>query len=423
MRFLYTLVICLLFPFVLLRLFILGLNNPAYHSRWPERFGFYNVKETDQKIVWLHAVSVGEVNAAAPIISRLIESYSRYRVLVTTVTPTGAATVRQQFADNVLHCYLPYDLPFSVTRFINNTGPALLLTMETEIWPNLYYACNRAAIPILIINARLSEKSAGRYRLVSALTAQTLRRVDLIAAQTERDALRFIALGAAEAKVCVCGNLKFDITLPKRVLEQAASLQRDLSSVNRPVWIAASTHAGEEDLVLSAHKNVLKNYPNAILILAPRHPERIKKITALCKKFDLTYLQRTARKPFPADCSVYLLDILGELKLHYAVSQLAFVGGSLVNTGGQNMLEPASLGLPVLSGPHTYNFVEITELLVEKGVLFIISNAEQLADHINMLFAEPDKRHSLGEKAREVIEANKGNIDQVMDKIEAYLSD
>ncbi len=421
MRFFYTLAVYFFVPFVLLRLFFLGLKNPAYRTRWQERFGFFLWGNINKPVLWIHAVSVGEVNAATPIINRLLEQYSLYQILVTTVTPTGAFTIEQHFGKDIRHLYLPYDLPFSVKRFIRIIQPTLLITMETEIWPNLYNACHSTGIPILIINARLSEKSSKGYRLVSELMKQTLTKVNVIAAQTRNDAERFISFGADKNKVIVAGNLKFDITIPHSISEQAESLKRYFS-VNRPVWIAASTQEGEEEIILRAHEAVLKKYPDAILILAPRHPERVNKVVSLCDTVGMKYVKRTEQRSFSHEFNVYILDTLGELQLHYAAAQIAFVGGSLVNTGGQNMMEPASLGLPVISGPHTFNFTEITELLSEQEALITISNEQELAYELCKLLSDANRRHNIGEKGRQVIESNKGNINRLMEIIEPYLS-
>lgn len=421
MRSLYTLIIYLFVPFVLARLYFLGFKNPAYRTRWQERFGFFTWKKQNKPVLWIHAVSVGEVNAAKPVISKLLEQYSNYLILVTTVTPTGAYTINQHFPEDITHLYLPYDLPFSVKRFINLVKPSVLITMETEIWPNLYQSCCLSNIPILIVNARLSEKSSKGYQLVSSLMKQTLSKVSIIAAQTKNDAERFISFGANKEKVVIAGNLKFDITIPHSISEQAESLKRYFS-VNRPVWIAASTQDGEEEIILKAHQEVLKKHPNTILILAPRHPERVSKVSSLCDATKLKYLKRTEGKSFSDEYNLYILDTLGELQLHYAASQIAFVGGSLVNTGGQNMMEPASLGLPVISGPYTYNFTEVTQLLTENNALIVVSSAEELAMEVSVMLSDANHRHNMGEKGRKVIEDNKGNLKRLMEIIEPYLS-
>ena len=421
MRFLYTIFIYLISPIVFIRLFRLGFKNPEYWSRWSERFGVITWNKTDKPVIWIHAVSVGEVNAAKPIIDHLLDKHSNYLILLTTVTPTGKQTVKQHFRDEVEHLYLPYDLPFAVNQFIEKIKPKLLITMETEIWPNLYHFCNKKIIPILLVNARLSEKSARGYRLVSGLMRETLQKINLIAAQTMADAERFICLGANNENVSVTGNLKFDISIPHSVNEQAEVLKRYFS-VNRPIWMAASTQEGEDKSILDAHNQILKSYPAAILIIAPRHPERASQIESLCREQGLLYIKRTEQKPFTENTPVYLLDTLGELQPHYAATQIAFVGGSLVNTGGQNMLEPASLGLAVLSGPHTYNFTEVSEMLSRAGVLQFIHSANELAKAVCVLFEDANLRHNIGEKGRKVIEANRGNTKRLMELLEPYLS-
>jgi 3-deoxy-D-manno-octulosonic-acid transferase len=410
-----------LLPFVLLRLFWLGLKNPAYRKRWQERFGYINWEKVNKPVLWVHAVSVGEVNAATPIINRLLEQHSNYQIVVTTVTPTGEFTLKQHFADKIKHLYFPYDLPFSVKRFIKTIKPSVLITMETEIWPNLFNICNQEDIPILIINARLSQKSLKGYQLFEKVMKQTLSNVNKIAAQTNDDAKRFISLGADQDKVYVTGNLKFDISIPQSISEQAQSLKRYFS-VNRPVWIAASTQEGEEEIILKAHESVMKKYPRAILILAPRHPERANRVSGLCDAMNMKYVKRTEHQTFSQELNVYILDTLGELQLHYAASQIAFVGGSLVNTGGQNMMEPASLGIPVISGTYTYNFTEITRLLSDEGALITVSNDTELANEICLLIDDANRRHNMGEKGRQIIESNKGNIKRLMEVISPYLT-
>ncbi len=366
-------------------------------------------------------MSVGEVNAARPIINRLLDHYPHYQLLVTTVTPTGAMTVKKHFPEHARHLYLPYDLPFSVKKFLSKIKPALLITMETEIWPNLYQACQQAAIPILIINARLSQKSAKGYRLVSCLMQDTLRLVDVIGAQTKKDAERFISFGAPSEKVFVAGNLKFDINISYDMTAQAQSLKRYFS-VQRPIWIAASTHEGEDDIVLDAHIKIMQAYPDAILIMAPRHLERIDKIVSQCKRRGLNYVTRIKQKPFTANHAVYLLDTLGELQLHYAVAQVAFIGGSLVARGGQNMMEPASLGLPIIAGHHTFNFTEITELLSAQNALIRVANEAELSYEVCQLLGDAERRHCIGETGREIIKSNRGSVARLMQLIEPYLS-
>ncbi len=419
MRYLYTVVIHLLVPFILLRLLLVSCKNPDYRKRWLERFGIVNWKN-EKSVIWIHAVSVGEVNAAKPIVKKLSKKYPDFSILITTVTPTGAATVSQEYNKNILNLYLPYDIPFCVNKFLQSVNPVVLITMETEIWPNLYHLCNEANIPVLIVNARLSEKSTKGYKLISKLTSKTLQLVEEIAAQTKADADRFIMLGAKKENISISGNLKFDIEVQQSVKEEAESL-RHYFSISRPIWIAASTHEGEEEIILDAHRNVLSKYQDAILILAPRHPERIKRVVTLCKQGGFKFKRRTKEESFENENSVFLLDTLGELKLYYAASEVAFVGGSLVKNGGQNMLEPASLNLPVITGPYTYNFREISELLFHEGALLLAQNAKELSDRVIDLLSDANLRNSIGDSGETVIKANRGSSNKTFELIEKYL--
>ena len=400
---------------------MISIKYPSYRAKWHERFGFINWKNSNKPLIWIHAVSVGEVNAAKPIVSFLLKKYPHYQIIITTVTPSGANTVLQCYDDNVKNFYLPYDVPFCVRKFIQKINPSILIIMETEIWPNLYQTCHYVNVPIFIINARLSQKSMKGYQLVSTLTKNTLKFVDKIAAQTEVDAERFIALGAQHEKVSVVGNLKFDIAIPQSIKEEAEPL-RHYFSVNRPVWMAASTHPGEEEIILNAHKRILSKYPDAILILAPRHPERSEKLSLLCKKMNFSLVRRTEEISFDSNHNVFLLDTLGELQLYYAASEVAFVGGSLVNTGGQNMLEPASLNLPIITGPYTYNFFEVSRLLLENEALLLAANDEQLALNVIELLSDANRRHVMGERAKAVILVNRGSSERAAALIEPYLS-
>lgn len=420
MRHFYSFIITLLLPFALIRLFVLGYKNPAYRQRWRERLGISDWNRGELPVIWLHAVSVGEMNAATPLITKLVQQYPGYEVLVTTVTPTGAQTLHMHFGDEIKHLYFPYDLGIFVRRALDRIQPELLIIMETEIWPNLCYECEQRNVPVVLINARLSEKSAGNYRRVAGLTHDTLARISLIAAQAEKDAERFISLGLDRSKASVCGNLKFDVSIPQSVAEQAEVLKRFFSN-SRHIWMAASTQEGEEEMILEAHHAVLKRHPAAVLILAPRHPERGGKVAAMCSDKGLTYVTRTSNQPFSASDQVYLLDTLGELQPHYAAAQVAFVGGSLVNRGGQNMLEPASLGIPVIAGPYTYNFVEITQILKDAGGLRLVISVAELAEQVCDFFEDANLRHDSGEKARQVIKSNQGNVAKILEIIAAFL--
>ena len=420
MRFLYTLALYLLCPLVLLRLFYLGIKNPAYRAGWPERLGFISRRKAARRIIWLHAVSVGEVNAARALVEYLLKRQADFQILITTVTPSGAATVKRHFSAQVRHGYFPYDLPFAVRLFLRRVEPVIFITMETEIWPNLFHACRARGVPVLIINARLSAKSKRRYQKLAALTRETLSIPHVIAAQGRADAERFIELGAPGQRVRVTGNLKFDVHIPPGIEQEARALGRCFPP-ERPIWIAASTRPGEEAIILKAQLDILRRHPGAILILAPRHPERADRIAALCRQHRLNPVRRSSRAALGAGHTVYLLDTLGELPPHYAVAQVAFVGGSLVREGGHNMLEPAALGLPVICGPHTYNFSGIVELLRREAAIKIVKNGAQLAAEVNLLFSNADNRQKLGARAKQAVAANKGNIKPVIELIKPYL--
>ncbi len=421
MLYFYTVTIYFLVPFILIRLLLVSFKYPSYRKKWYERFGFINWKKTNHPIIWLHAVSVGEVNASKPIVKLLLKKYKHYKIIITTVTPTGAETVIQQYGDSVSNFYLPYDIPFCVKKFISIINPSILITMETEIWPNLYQACQLSKIPIFIVNARLSQKSMRGYQIFSRLIANTLKLVDIIAAQTQADADRFISLGAINKTVSVAGNLKFDVDIPQSLKEEAEPIRHNFS-VNRPIWMAGSTHEGEEEFILKAHRRILSDYPKAILMLAPRHPERADKVFALCKKNGFHTIRRSEEKIFNEHHNVFLLDTLGELQLYYAASEIAFVGGSLVNAGGQNMLEPAALNLPLITGPYTHNFGEIRELLLQKGALLIVQNEKELSDKVIDLLSDANLRNYMGERGEAVIEANRGSSKKTFELIEKYLN-
>jgi len=420
LRYFYTIVIYFLIPFILLRLLLVSFKYPSYRKKWYERFGFISWKESSKSIIWIHAVSIGEVNATRPIVNLLLKKYPHYQIIITTVTPTGAKTVVQQYKSTVFHFYLPYDIPYCVKKFIRTINPCILITMETEIWPNLYQTCHQSEIPILIVNARLSQKSMSGYQLFSGLIANTLKLVDKVAAQTQADADRFITLGVSNKDISVVGNLKFDIDIPQSIKEEAEPLRHDFS-VSRPIWMAASTHDGEEEIILNAHKSILSTHPDAILILAPRHPDRADKIFTMCKKMGLHTTRRTEQESFSDQHNVFLLDTLGELQLYYAASEIAFVGGSLVNTGGQNMLEPAALNLPLITGPYTYNFLEVRNLLLESEALIVVSNSLGLSEKVIELIGDANLRHSMGERARAVVLANRGSSERVITMIKPYL--
>lgn len=421
MRHIYSFIAYLLLPFVLLRLCWTSLRNPDYRQRWPERFGFIT-PVFDGPVIWIHAVSVGEVQAAVPLINRLLYAYPEHGIVVTTMTPTGARTVQQRFGRTVMHYYLPYDVAWAVRRFLNRLQPAMLIVMETEIWPNLFHYAGDRGIPVVLVNARLSARSAAGYAHFPALIRATLSQASLIAAQGQEDARRLIELGAAPDRTVVTGNLKFDVKLPHSIREQAEVMRRSLAAVNRPVWIAASTHEGEEKLVLDAFARVLKGAPDCLLLMAPRHPERCERVTELCRRRGHEVVHRSTGDAVGAKTAVYLVDTLGELPVCYAAADIAFVGGSLIPLGGHNMLEAAGLGVPVLTGPHFFNFTEITGVLRDAGAAWVVNDPEALAAHVQMLIEDANLRYKAGQCGRDIVHSNAGGVDELMLLLRDYLA-
>jgi 3-deoxy-D-manno-octulosonic-acid transferase len=416
MRWLYTLLFYAATPFVLARLAWRGRLEPAYRQRWLERLGFYP-HTPPLKHIWFHAVSVGEAEAAFPLIRAFQQRFPDAPVLVTTTTPTGSARVRTVLGDSVAHVYLPYDLPDVIARFLRQFQPRLAIIMETEIWPNLYRACAVRNIPLAIVNARLSERSAKGYRRLGQFARDTLAGVNLIAAQTAADAERFASIGAKAVKVT--GNIKYDVELPPDYVEQARTLRETLFG-QRPVWIAASTHEGEEALLLQAFTVLRVTKPDLILLLVPRHPPRFDAVAAQCLAAGWR-LARRSRKETAAQADVFLLDSLGELRLFYGAADVAFVGGSLVPVGGHNLLEPALAGVATLFGPQMFNFKQVAQGLLAAGGAWQVQNVEELAVRLGELFANPARRDAMGENGRCFVETGRGALLRVEQALVALL--
>ena len=421
MRYLYTLAMYLVTPLLVLRLLARGVRSRPYYRRWPERFGFFAAPGFSGSL-WVHAVSVGEVNAAEPLIKALRRDYPNAPLVITTVTPTGTARVHQLFGDSVFHVYLPYDLPFAVRRFLQRTRPRLALIVETEIWPNLYFACRRRGIPLMIVNARLSERSLRGYLPMRGLVRSALRCVRQIAAQSRTDAARYRLLGADPQQLLVTGNMKFDMPIPHGAVAEGAAM-REHWGPRRPVWMAASTHEGEEMAVLEAHLQVLQRLPDALLLLAPRHPERFRMVEHSVRSLGFAVGTRSAGGvPSPAQ-QVFVIDAMGQLMPFFAAAEVAFVGGSLVPIGGHNVLEPAALSTPVLVGPHTFNFEEITRSQIEQGGAERVADSEQLGHDVLQLLRDPDKRQRMGRAAQQVFERERGAVGRIMQLIDTLLQE
>lgn len=409
----YSALLWLLVPITLYHLVWRGLRQREYLLRWSERYAqLESLPELPVGAIWVHAVSVGEVNAAIPLVNALRERHPDRPLLITTITPTGSARVRALWGEAVHHVYLPYDLHGMVRRFLERVRPALAVVIETELWPNLFVACAQADVPIVIANARLSERSLRGYRRLGALIRLALSGVRLVAAQSEADAARFRVLAGDDVRIEVTGNLKFDQPLPQASRDEALGWRKACGT--RPIWVAASTHADEEAAMLEAHRRLRESHPDALLLWAPRHPERFEAVAARVDEAGFALRRRSRDRHPDARCDVFLIDSLGELPGFLAAGDVAFVGGSLCDVGGHNLLEPAALGVPVLSGPHTFNFAEIRALLEEAGALEIVADGATLAAAIHRLLADPAEARERGRSGRQRVDRERGALKRTL---------
>ncbi len=419
MRFLYTIIFYLLVPFILLRLWIKNRQIPNGLQFWHERLGF-GLRPFLPGGIWVHAVSVGESLAAIPLIKLLQQRYPVTPIIVTNETKTGAERIRVELGDSVTQLYFPYDLPLVLRRFFKALQPKLLILIETELWPNLLASCQLYQVPVALVNARLSERSAKSYRRILPLVRKMLNSINAIAAQFQADADRFIALGFPAEKMQVTGSLKFDLTLPLSLTEQAQHW-RKIWGENRPVWIAASTHPGEEELILQAFTEARRFYPDLLLVSIPRHVDRVPQLEQLYNQTYKSIKRSDHNQSKMSDVDIFIGDTMGELLIFYAAADLAFVGGSLVEKGGQNPLEPAAVGLPILTGPYTFNFVTITEQLKQRHVEIQVTSAKELAEQVIALLSDPERRQQMSHEAKKFVAENKGSVLKQMQLIENLL--
>jgi 3-deoxy-D-manno-octulosonic-acid transferase len=410
LRYLYSLLTYLAAPLFSVVLLSRGLRDRSYWHNFRERFGFG--PRLDTPCIWVHAVSVGEVQASAALVNTLSERYPDIPLVVTTFTPTGAGRARALFKDRAQVRYLPYDQPGAVRRFFSRIRPRIAVICETELWPNLYHECGRQRVPLVLASARLSARSVSRYRRLGALFRETLAHGVVVAAQGEADANRFRSLGSDPGNTYVTGNLKFDFSLPADIAERGHSL-RQYYAAGRPMWVAGSTHGGaEEEALLEAHKIVRSRHPGALLVMAPRHPNRFGEVAAQLVSRGVRFARRSQVPAAGAvgEAEILLLDTLGELLDFYAAGDVAFVGGSLVPIGGHNLLEPAALGLPIVTGPNNSNSAEVARLLIARGAVEVVQGPQDLADKVATLLADPDARARIGAEGRAFVEANKGAL-------------
>jgi 3-deoxy-D-manno-octulosonic-acid transferase len=418
MRLFYTLLIYLLSPVVLFLLYRPRHGKPSFGSRWKEHLGYIS-PPNDHAPIWIHAVSVGETIAVTPLIKALKQRHPELSIVLTTTTRTGADQAAR-LGDLVEHRYAPLDYPGAIKRFLKQTRPQALLIMETELWPNLLAQCGKQSIPVVILNARLSEKSCQRYQRIRHFFRQISQSLTLLLCQHRDDAERFKRLGVTQPQIEVTGSIKFDIQLDQKQIELGERYRQSLR--NRPVWIAASTHKGEDEAILRAHQEICQQQPEALLILVPRHPERFTDVAKLCLEHSFSVCRRSEQRIVAPQESVLLGDSMGEMAYFFQIADIAFMGGSLVPVGGHNLLEPAALAKPTLIGPHFFNFSDITKQLVAKKACQIVSSEIELATNVLRLFASPDQRQTMGMAAFDVVAANQGALEKSLIAIDRVLS-
>lgn len=413
---LYSLMCYLALPLVWAKLRLRARKQPAYAERMQERLGHVPIIPSGERpLIWLHAVSVGETIAAIPLVEALLAR--QFQIVITSTTPTGSEQVQRAFGERVWRCYAPYDLPAAVERFIDRVRPKLLLVMETELWPNTLRLCRERGIETVLVNGRLSERSARGYGKWAGLSRAMLSNLSLALMQYPADAKRLAQLGMAQQAIEVCGSIKFDIEISADCRE--AALQLRSLWPNRPVWLAASTHPGEDDIILAAHRQLLVKHPNLLLVLVPRHPERADDIEPLCQ--GLSLVRRSHGAQVGSSTQVLMLDTLGELMAFYGACDIALVAGSLVPRGGHNLVEPAAWGVPVLSGPSVFNFATMAEAMTAAGGLQIVEPGEPLVQALDVLLSDPQARAASGERAWQFAENNRGALGRVLNALENYL--
>lgn len=421
-------------PAILLRLLYRSIKAPAYRRRWAERLGLFAGTNPANAPIWLHAVSVGETLAALPLIKALLVQYPDRQLVITTTTPTGSERVTALFAreladKKILHVYGPYDIPFALNNFLNRIKPQLAIVMETELWPNMIHACALRQIPVLFANARLSAKSAMGYARISGLTRAMLAEISIVAAQNSKDGSRFVELGLSGEKLRVTGSIKFDLELSIEVQQRAAALNRSWhSNSERRVLLAASTHPGEDEIILRIFKRCKDRIPDLLLVLVPRHPERFNNIYQLCMKSGFKTLRRSeelrseARPTVEPDVDIVLGDTMGELLVFYGACDLAFVGGSLVPVGGHNLIEPAAWARAIVCGKHLFNFADVTDMLKQQQALLICETEKELQAGIETLLRDDAKRISMGAAAQKVASENRGALQRLLTEIKTFLT-
>jgi 3-deoxy-D-manno-octulosonic-acid transferase len=407
-RALYSLTLYLLLPWALLHLVWRARKQPAYLEHVGERFGFFP-DNLPSRVIWIHAVSVGETQAAEPLIKALQARHPEHRILLSHGTPTGRQTSVDLYGERVERCYLPYDFGWATRRFLRRFRPVAGVFLETEIWPNLIRASVQSAVPVYLVNARMSEKSARGYRRIGGLTRAALSKLSGIGAQTDRDAQRLADLGATD--VSITGNIKFDRLAPGEMLQLGVAL-RDSFGTQRPVFLAASTREGEEAMILDALAN--SAIPDLLTVIVPRHPQRFEEVAALVKQRGFKVQRRSENRPVEADTRIVIGDSMGEMFAYYAACDVAYIGGSLLPLGGQNLLEACAVGRPVIVGPHTFNFEDATRGAIEAGAAIRVSDAQELGNAMDQLLSDSNRRRAMSEAGKRFTDRHRGATEKTL---------
>ena len=419
MRILYIIATYLALPIVFLHMLFKSFNDFTYLQRLGERFGYYK-GEKPLSILWVHAVSYGEVKAAIPLIKKLRLNFPEKKVLITTTTPSGSRLIKELYDNKVHHVYLPYDTQGSVIRFFKYFNPEIAIIIETELWPNIFHYCGIYKVPLVLASACVSDRSISLYRVLFKLFQKTVSEGIVIGAQTQEDAEKFISLGSDTRKIKVTGNIKFDIAIPSESMDEAKELKSSYFQ-DRTIWVAGSTHEGEEEVVLEAHRLVLNNNPNTLLVVAPRNPDRFTTVKKLIeyKKFDFHSWSEGLNDLDNKE--ILLLDSLGQLNLFYSMANACFVGGSLFSVGGHNLLEPASLKTPIITGPHIDNIKDMSQKLKQNNALVIVKDSLELANSINQITQNQEKSDKMILGGLKVIQENKGSTDKIFELIKPLI--
>ena len=418
LRFIYSFLLILIAPIFLFSLYKSKTNKPKFGKRWKEHFGFTPLLEaTSDDVVWFHTVSVGETIAATPLIKAYHQRYPTHTIVVTTTTSTGAEQALK-IGDFVQHRYMPIDFSWAVRRFISRIEPQKLFIMETELWPNTLTTAAQHNIEITIINARLSQRSFLRYKRFQVVFNLISPPISQILCQTQEDADRFIALGINNHKVQVTGSLKFDIDISPAVIQSGKALRESIG-INRPVWVVASTHQGEDEIILTAHQKLITTIKDLLLIIVPRHPERFNDVVQLSEQYDFQTQRRTSQQLIVPETQVFIGDTMGEMLTFIGAADICFMGGSLLGDkiGGHNLLEPAALGKPCLTGPSYYNFKLITEQLINVKACFICSNTKNIYNEVKRLLQTPSLQEKAGNAAINIVNINKGALRKTLNHL------